>query len=125
MENQQEMIMSFMMDVDIYIRYIRNVMNVCEEEKRTVKQLIVYLSACKQMNLQKIKTELEILRNEIGNMLYVMMESGIFIQENIKTWANIIKKVNKYYSHCVMFVNEDTDMEDTEMFESINILVIP
>ncbi len=112
--------MQFMMDVDIYIRYIRNVMRVGEDEKRTVKQLIVYLSACKQMNLQKIKTEHENLRNEIGNMLYLMMESGIFVPENIKMWTNIIQRINKYYHHCIMIVNEDPDM-----FEPINILVVP
>ncbi len=103
------------MELDNHLRYIRNVMMVCEEEKLAVKQLIAYLSACKQMNLEKIKMEYDLLKNEIVNMLYVMMESGIFVPEYTNTWRNVVTQINKYFKVCLAIINKD-DMFDPITF---------
>lgn len=123
MEDQHWM-MNFMMELDNNIRYFRTGIQVCDEERMATKQLVVYLSACKQMNLKSIMYERTLLKNEIGNMLYVMMESGKFTPEFATRWTNIIHQTNKYFNICLNLEKTEKGTTD-EMSELIDILVVP
>jgi hypothetical protein len=93
--------MKYMMELDNNIRYYRSgVLKVLPEEKNSVKQLIVFLSACKRLDLNSIHQEKEILKITIGNMLYEALESGSLSQEFLIIWKTTIHQANMFYNKC-------------------------
>jgi hypothetical protein len=108
--------MKYMMELDNNIRYYRSgVLKVLPEEKESVKQWIVFLSACKRLDLNAIYREKEMLKITIGNMLYEALESGSLSQEFLVIWKTTIHQANMFYNKCYIlceFIEGNIDEDE-------------
>jgi hypothetical protein len=93
--------MKYVMEVDNNIRYYRSgLLKVMPEEKESIKQLIVFLTACKHLDLSAIQREKDKLKSTIGNMLYETLESGCMTREFTTIWTTTIHQANMFYNKC-------------------------
>jgi hypothetical protein len=93
--------MNYMSELDNNIRYYRSGLHrVIPEEKEVIKQLIVFMTACKQLNMNTVEYEKMNLKLMIGNMLYETLESGMLSKEFSVIWATTIHQVNMFYNKC-------------------------
>ena len=93
--------MTFMMELNNNIRYYRSgLLKTLPEEKEVIKQLIAFLTACKQLDMNILEREKAILKNMIGNMLYETLESGRLSREFSIVWTTTIHHTNMFYTKC-------------------------
>ena len=93
--------MRYVADVDNNIRYYRSGhLKVMPEEKESMKQLIVFLTACKRLDLNAIQKEKDNLKAAISNMLYETLESGCLTREFTIVWSTTIHQANMFYNKC-------------------------
>ena len=138
---------TYISDLDNNIRYYRSGLpRVIPEEKEVIKQLIAFMTACKQMDLCLVEKEKVKLKNMIGNMLYEALESGRLSKEFSIIWTTTIHQTNMFYNKCHLICNfmqgeieadeyadeekRNTDdmvkgIQDKISFETLEILVSP
>jgi hypothetical protein len=108
--------MTYMIELDNTIRYFRSgLLNVNPEEKEVVKQMIIFMIACKQMDMDILERERKILKVKVGNMLYETLESGRLSNEFSVIWAKTIHQMNMFYNKCHLlseFMNGQIDQEE-------------
>ncbi len=93
--------MTYMMELDNNIRYYRSgLLKVIPEEKEVIKQLIVFMTACKRLDTDILEREKMFLKMMIGNMLYEALESGRLSREFSIVWTTTIHQVNMFYEKC-------------------------
>lgn len=139
--------MVYMMELDNNIRYYRSgLLKVIQEEKEVIKQLIVFMTACKQQDLDMLEREKAKLKTMIGNMLYEALESGRLSREFSIIWTTTIHQINMFYNKCHLlceFMRGDIDrnsynqeekkttddmiesIQGNVSFEALEILVAP
>ena len=134
--------MKYITELDNNIRYYRSGLLKPSPED-SIKQLIIFLTACKRLDQNIIHREKEILKTTIGNMLYEALESGSLTREFIIIWSTTIHQANMFYNKCYILcefiegnLNEDEykneekrntdDMVSNIQTEScLEILVVP
>lgn len=94
--------MTYVAEVDNNIRYYRgNLFRMSPIEKDAMKQLIAFLTACKQMDLDAVEIEKVKLKNSIRNMLYDALESGLLgSKEFTVVWTTTVHQTNMFYNKC-------------------------
>ena len=98
--------LTYISELDNNIRYYRSGLHrVIPEEKEVIKQLIVFMTACKQMDLCLVEKEKAKLKNMIGNMLYEALESGMLSKEFSIIWTTTIHQTNMFYNKCHLICN--------------------
>jgi hypothetical protein len=91
--------MKYITELDNNIRYYRSGLLKPSPED-SIKQLIIFLTACKRLDQNIIHREKEILKTTIGNMLYEALESGSLTREFIIIWSTTIHQANMFYNKC-------------------------
>ena len=91
--------MTFMMELDNYIRYYRSgVLKVQQNERDAINQLIRFMNACKQLNMALIEEEKNNLKTAIGNLLYDSLESGNLSSKFSSIWTKTNHQSNMFYN---------------------------
>ncbi len=105
--------MTYMMELGNNIRYYRSgLLKVLPEEKESIKQLLVFLTSCKNLDMTLVEIEKVKLKTTIGNMLYEALESGMLSREFSIVWTTTIHQVNMFYNKCHLLcelMNGDID----------------
>jgi hypothetical protein len=116
--------MNYVTELDNNIRYYRSgLLKPSYVEKESVKQLIIFLTACKRLDQSSIQREKEILKTTIGNMLYEALESGSLTREFTIIWSTTIHQANMYYNKCHIlcdFIEGKMDEDDYRQEEKRN-----
>ncbi len=122
--------MTYMMELDNNIRYLRSgLLKVIPEEKDVIKQLIVFLTVCKKIDIVALEREKVTLKMMIGNMLYEALESGRLSREFSIVWTTTIHQANMFYHKCHLlceFMNGaiDTDAYKQEEKKSTDEMIV-
>lgn len=108
--------MNYIAELDNNIRYYRSgLFQSSPEEKEAIKQWVVFLSACKRLDMGAIAREKEVLKRVIGNLLYEVLESGQMTREFLIVWKTTIHQSDKHYGKCRLlceFMQGILDAED-------------